>query len=219
MLKTWKIAVLVLGSVMTAVPALAGVSLMQDKPAAIQYDPKSGFPDHNGAFSAMVIVIPQSQLPEFDKTDGSNRHVTRVARAQVGAKMAVKLVFTGLARDVAGNGDVTYDLKVTGPDGLVYGTSDYSHLVAMHGPLGDTKHVFDNRTKVVLMSFDPQDKPGIYTIKAVARDEVAHLEVPLTTTIELLAPAAPVAPAAAAATTAPETTVPAKKKSRRKARK
>lgn len=217
MRKALKIVIFVLGSVMTAVPAFAGVSLLQDKPAAIEYDPKTGFPDHNGAFSAMLVVIPEAQLPEFNKTDGGNHHVTRVARAQAGAKMAVKLVFTGLARDVAGNGDVTYDLKVMGPDGLIYGASDYSHLVAMRGPLGDTKHVFDNRTKVVLMSFDPQDKPGVYTIKAVARDEVAHLEVPLTTTVEFIAPAAPAA--AAAAITAPETVAPAKKKSRRKTRK
>jgi hypothetical protein len=196
MQKAWKMAarIVALGFVFGAVaaPARAGVTLMPEKPGAIEYDPKTGFPDHNGGFSAMVIVIPQSQLAEFDKTDGGARQISRVARAEPGAQLAIKLVFTGLSADSSGTGEVTYDLKVLTPDGQVYAASDYSHLAAVRGPVGDGKRVFDNRTKVVLMSFDPQDKPGIYTIKAVARDEVAHLEVPLATTIELVPSAAKV---------------------------
>ena len=159
---------------------------MPERPGAIEYDPKTGFPDHNGNFSAMVIVIPQSQLAEFDKADGGTRQISRVNRAEPGAQLAIKLVFTGLSADSSGTGEVTYDLKVLTPDGQIYAASDYSHLAAVRGPVGDGRRVFDNRTKVVLMSFDPQDRPGIYTIKAVARDEVAKREVPLVTTIELV---------------------------------
>ena len=209
MQKAWKTAaqVVALGIVFGAVtaPAGAGVTLMPEKPGAVEYDPKTGFPDHNGGFSAMVIVIPQSQLTEFDKVDGGARQISRVARAEPGAQLAIKLVFTGLSADSSGTGEVTYDLKVLTPDGQIYAASDYSHLAAVRGPVGDGKRVFDNRTKVVLMSFDPQDKPGIYTIKAVARDEVAHLEVPLTTTIELL-------PSATAKVEAPVADVPLKTK-------
>lgn len=194
MQKAWKTAarVVALGIVFGAVtaPAGAGVTLMPEKPGAVEYDPKTGFPDHNGRFSAMVIVIPQSQLTEFDKADGGARQISRVARAEPGAQLAIKLVFTGLSGDSNGTGEVTYDLKVLTPDGQIYAASDYNHLAAVRGQVGDGRRVFDNRTKVVLMSFDPQDKPGIYTIKAVVRDEVAHLEVPLATTIELVPSAA-----------------------------
>ncbi len=170
--------------------AWGGVTLMPEQPGAIEYDPKTGFPDHNGGFSAMVIVIPQQQLSEFDKADGGTRQISRVNRAEPGAQLAIKLVFTGLSADSNGNGEVSYDLKVLTPDGQVYAASDYSHLAAVRGPVGDGRRVFDNRTKVVLMSFEPRDKPGVYTIKAVARDEVAGREVPLATTIELVVPVA-----------------------------
>lgn len=189
MQKAFTTVLLVAGVCLLARPSFSGVTLMPEKPAAIEYDPKSGFPDHNGSFSAMVIVIPQQQLAEFDKADGGARQISRVNRAEPGAQLAIKLVFTGLSVDSNGNGEVTYDLKVLTPDGQIYAASDYRHLAAVRGPVGDGHRVFDNRTKVVLMSFDPQDKPGIYTIKAVARDEVAEREVPLVTTIELIPPA------------------------------
>lgn len=191
MQKAFTIVLLAAGMCLLAGSALSGVTLMPEKPAAVEYDPKAGFPDHNGDFSAMVIVIPQQQLAEFDKADGGVRQISRVSRAEPGAQLAIKLVFTGLCADSNGNGEVTYDLKVLTPDGQVYAASDYSHLAAVRGPVGDGGRVFDNRTKVVLMSFELQDKPGIYTIKAVARDEVAERTVPLVTTIELLPAASP----------------------------
>lgn len=190
MQKAFTTVLLAVGVCLLAGPCFSGVTLMPETPAAVEYDPKTGFPDHNGNFSAMVIVIPQQQLAEFDKSDGGARQISRVNRAEPGAQLAIKLVFTGLSADSNGNGEVTYDLKVLTPDGQVYAASDYRHLAGVRGPVGDGRRVFDNRTKVVLMSFEPQDKPGVYTIKAVARDEVAEREVPLVTTIELLSAAA-----------------------------
>ena len=189
MQKAFTTVLLAVGVCLLAGPCFSGVTLMPETPAVVEYDPKTGFPDHNGDFSAMVIVIPQQQLAEFDKADGGARQISRVNRAEPGAQLAIKLVFTGLSIDSNGNGEVTYDLKVLTPDGQVYAASDYRHLAAVRGPVGDGRRVFDNRTKVVLMSFEPQDKPGVYTIKAVARDEVAEREVPLVTTIELLSAA------------------------------
>ena len=56
----------------------------------------------------------------------------------------------------------------------------------MHGQLGDETGVFDNRNKVVLMQFEPQDAPGVYTVKAVLHDNNARLDVPVEATVELL---------------------------------
>jgi glucose dehydrogenase len=168
-----------------------------------QYTPQQGFPDHDGDFSAMLIIIPQQELAEFDKSGGGNRQLNRVSRAEVGAVLAIKLVFTGLAADANGNGEVTYDLQVLGPDAKVYADSDYKTLAAVRGPVGDGKSVFDNRTKVVMLQFEPHDAPGIYTIKAVAHDEVSERRVPLETQVELIGKGAPVV-AAAPATVMPE---------------
>ena len=216
MRKAFTTGVLTAAMYLLAGAASGGVTLMPEKPAVVEYDPKTGFPDHNGAFSAMVVVIPQQQLAEFDKADGGSRQISRVSRAEAGAQLAIKLVFTGLSADSNGNGEVTYDLKVLTPDGQIYAGSDYSHLAAVRGPVGDGRRVFDNHTKVVLMSFEPQDKPGVYTIKAVARDEVSEREVPLVTTIELLPPATMQAEAPPVVAAPVSTPVKAKKTRRNK---
>ena len=172
--------------------ALAAGMVSAGTATTTQYTPQQGFPNHDGDFSAMLIVIPQAELTEFDKPGGGNRQLNRVSRAEVGAVLAIKLVFTGLAADANGNGEVTYDLQVLGPDAKVYADSDYKTLAAVRGPVGDGKSVFDNRTKVVMLQFEPQDAPGVYTIKAVAHDEVSERKVPLETQVELIGKAVPV---------------------------
>jgi len=155
------------------------------------YDPATGFPEHNGPLSGMLVVIPKSELAAFGQP--GTRHLDRVARAEPGADLAIKLVFTGPQPDDKGVANVAYDLQVYRPDGKLYGASDYRGLEAVHGavPAGG---VLDNRTKVVLMSFDPEDPAGIYTIKATLHDMVARRDLPLMTSIELIAKAS-VAPA------------------------
>ena len=184
-------------------------AMVANSTTTTQYDPTKGFPDHNGPFSAMLVVIPKGELQEFDRPAGAGRHLDRVARAEPGAQLAVKLVFVGVKPDWNANANVTYDLQVIGPDGKIYGRSDYKGLVALQGRVATTGDpaMFDNRPKVVVMQFEPQDMIGLYKIRAVLHDNVAQLDVPLEAGVELLrkdalvaAPApAPAAPAAASA--------------------
>ena len=179
------------------------------KPAALvantntttQYDPAKGFADHNGPFSAMLVVIPRGELKEFDQPAGAPRHLDRVARAEPGAQLAVKIVFVGVKPDWNGNANVTYDLQVIAPNGSVYGHSDYKNLVALQSRIvtSEDPGMYDNRPKVVVMQFEPQDQVGVYRIRAVLHDNVAKLDVPLEAGVELLkvgAVAAAKAPAA-----------------------
>ena len=166
--------------------------LLPNTATTTDYNPQAGFPDHNGAFSAMVVVIPQRELSEFDKPSGSTRQLDRVAKAEAGAVLAIKLVFIGMKPDYYNQANVTYDLQVIAPDGKTYGDSDYKGLDALHGQLGDETGVFDNRNKVVLMQFEDQDMPGVYIIKAVLHDNNAKLDLPVQTSIELLQKAAAV---------------------------
>ncbi len=163
--------------------------MIPNAPTTTQYDPRLGFPDHDGPFSAMMIVIPQTELDEFNGDNGGSRHLDRVSRAEAGAVLAVKLVFVGVQGDWNGNANLTYDLQVLAPDGQVYAGSDYKNLDALHGRIGTGQGVFDNRGKIVLMQFEDQDAPGVYTLKAVIHDNVAHRNVPLQTSVELLAKA------------------------------
>ena len=172
------------------------------------YNPQSGFPDHNGTFSGMLIVIPQTELTEFDKPSGATRQLDRVAKAEPGAVLAIKLVFIGMKPDYYNQANVTYDLQVIAPDGKIYGDSDYKGLDGLHGQLGDKTGVFDNRNKVVLMQFEDQDMPGVYAIKATLHDNNARLDLPIQAAVELLRkpePVAAVPPAPDAAPAAPYT--------------
>ena len=53
--------------------------------------------------------------------------------------------------------------------------------------------MYDNRPKVVVMQFEPQDQVGVYKIRAVLHDNVAKLDLPLEAGVELLQKGAVVA--------------------------
>ncbi len=197
--------------------------------ATTSYDSGAGFPDRNGPFSAILIVIPETELAEFSKPSTANRSLSRVARAEPGAKLAVKVLFTGPAGDLNSVGKVTMDLKILAPDGNIYANSDYKDLPVWLGSIGQGRGVFDNRDRVPVVTFEPKDMPGVYTIKATLRDRFSQRDIALQQTVELLPmPAAgvPVAgatvapPQAAAVEEAPKAAAPAKgkTKSRRKRR-
>ena len=163
-------------------------AMVANSPTTTQYNPANGFPDHNGGLSAMMVVIPKGELEEFDRPAGAGRHLDRVSRAEPGAELAVKIVFVGVTPDWNNNANVTYDLQVLGPDGKIYGHSDYKGLVALQGRVQgkDETGMYDNRPKVVVMQFEPQDMVGPYKIRAVLHDNVGKLDLPLETGIELL---------------------------------
>jgi len=188
------------------------------------YDAGAGFPYRNGPFSAILIVIPETELAEFNKPSTANRSLSRVARAEPGAKLAIKVLFTGPAGDLNAVGKVTMDLKILAPDGTIYANSDYKDLPVWLGNIGQGRGVFDNRDRVPVVTFEPADKPGVYTIQATLRDRFSQRDIALQQTVELLpmpaaaAPAAP--PQAAAAEEAPKADAPikSKKTARRKRR-
>lgn len=207
----------VMAQIQPAADPAAPAVVVPQSPSTTDYDVTKGFPDRNGPFSAMLVVIPKAQMAEFDQPGGA-RHLDRVARAEAGADLAIKVLFTGMKGDWNGLGNVTYDVQILQPDGKVYGNSDYRNIDALHGKVGSGDGVFDNRNKVVMLQFDKADLPGVYTIKTTVHDRVAQRDVPLLATIELLpqrvAAAEPVA-GAATAVPAPDATAPVKKKSRR----
>ena len=177
-------------------------ALVANTPTTTQYNPANGFPDHNGALSAMMVVIPKGELEEFDRPAGAGRHLDRVSRAEPGAELAIKIVFVGVTPDWNNNANVTYDLQVLGPDGKIYGHSDYKGMVALQGRVqgkGETG-MYDNRPKVVVMQFEPQDVVGMYKIRAVLHDNVGKLDLPLEGGVELLQRGAVVAAKAPPAT-------------------
>lgn len=160
----------------------------------VEYDPNFGFPDHNGTFSAMLVVIPKAELEEFNKPGGA-RNLSRVARAEPGAALAVKILIVNPQTDPNGIAKVMSDVQVFAPSGEIYGHSDYKELPVWVGRIG--KGVYDNRDRVMLLNFEPTDPTGVYTVKAVVHDRFAQRDIPLQATVELLPARQPAVPAAA----------------------
>ncbi|MBW8882486.1 MAG: hypothetical protein JF615_14025 [Asticcacaulis sp.] len=133
----------------------------------------------------MLVIIPESEVAEFNKPAGSERHLDRVARAEAGAVLAIKLVFVGIQADWENHVDLNYDLIITGPDGKTYG-EEYHGLSGVKGKVASVEGVFDNRNKVVLMQFEPNDQPGVYVVKAVLHDRVGGRDLELQTQVELI---------------------------------
>ncbi|ESQ89126.1 hypothetical protein ABAC460_13735 [Asticcacaulis sp. AC460] len=184
--------------------------LLPNTTSTKEYDPSRGFPEQNGPLSGMLIVIPQAEAEQFNQPSGAERHLNRVARAEPGAVLAIKLVFVGIETDWDNNVDVVYDLSIVAPDGRLYG-EEYKSVTGVKGKLGRSQGVYDNRSKVVLMQFEPQDVPGVYVIKATLRDKIAGRELPLQAQIELIAKTADApatAPVDIPGITVPDTAAP-----------
>lgn len=151
-----------------------------------EYQHIDAFPDQNGPLSAMLVVIPGSQLPEFDKPQDQPLHITPLHKATVGDEVAAKVLFGGPQRDGDGNVDVSYDLKVLAPDGTLYDNTDEHGLEALKANVGAGDFVFDNRRVVVGVRFEDKDPAGVYTFVAVLHDNIAKRDIALKTQVELI---------------------------------
>lgn len=147
---------------------------------------RNGFPHRDGPFSAMMIFIPHSELAEFDKPADQAPNVSMLRTARAGDVVAIKIVFDNPEPRDKAFIDITYDLKITGPDGAIYSDTDHKGLEAVRGEVwSPTAGVYDNRVAVVAVGFEPQDRLGVYTATAVLHDNNANRHVPLTAEIEL----------------------------------
>ena len=178
-MKTRRIfAVLLTLGIATSVPAVA-----RDESGL---PVKQGFADRDGPFSAMMLFIPHSELPEFDKPSDQGPHITNLRTAKVGDVVAVKIVFDNPQANSDGIIDVTYDVKVTAPNGEVYSGADHQGLEAIRVHVGsDTIGVFDNRAQTLALRLEAKDLPGTYKATAVLHDNIAGRHVPLRAEIEL----------------------------------
>jgi len=169
------------GSAMaTSVPPAASKAL----PAVTEV--RNAFPDQNGPMSAMMLFIPEAELKEFDRPPEEAPHLSLLSSAHTGDIVMIKIVFNGAQGDAEGRLDVTYDLKVTQPDGALYDNTDEKDLPAVKGAKADNDAVFDNRASVVGLRFEAKDLRGTYTATAVLHDKVSGRDIPLSAEIELL---------------------------------
>ena len=136
-------------------------------------------------FDAQILLMPESELVEFDKPSDQQPRITLLDQVSLEDKVALKLVFFGMATDENGAVDVTYDLRVTRPDGSRMEDGTHEDLVAYQGPIGNPNNVYNSETTLVL-SFDPGDSAGDYDIRMVVRDNISDRDVSLRKSLSLV---------------------------------
>lgn len=164
--------------------ALGGVAqAAPDAPASAGPTVLNGFPNRDGPLSALVLIIPEAELVEFDKPFDQAPHLSLLHSARVGETVALKILFAHPERDADGAIDMTYDVRIIGPDGKPYG-DEYKGLEAIRQRVAADNAVFDNVRAILKLSFEPGDARGVYRFVVVLHDNVGDRHIPMTADLE-----------------------------------
>jgi len=143
-------------------------------------------PDHDGDFAGVIatLKLPEKPDPEAMRAAGlDGASGPRTARR--GDTIGVTVLFSGmqLADDLSA--DVSYDIKVTGPDGTVNPSSSQTDVAALKDKVPGRFAMLDSRSTLSI-HFEPADKPGPYRIDVLLKDNISGRKVALSRSIELL---------------------------------
>jgi hypothetical protein len=163
------------------VPLFCGLFLLFS-PAYAQE--AQGYMSEQGAFKAILMVISEEGLKEFEKPADQGLHLSRLSKVKRDQRFAVKIGLTGFATDQDMTANVTYDLKFLSPDGTVVG-EESKGLVFIQGKVNNASNVY-NSEQFLIISFDETDKSGPYKIIAEISDNVSKKKVQLHDVIELI---------------------------------
>jgi hypothetical protein len=143
-----------------------------------------GFPHKDGPFSAMLMLLDDSQMSEFAKPSSQGLQLKAMGKAKRGDKVHLVIGFMGMALDYDLNANVEFDFKIIAPDGKPAGDPGLN-IPALKEKITNPAMVFHNRSDVIIV-FEDGDKAGIYKIEATIRDKVGGKSVALEETIELV---------------------------------
>jgi hypothetical protein len=143
------------------------------------------FPNHNGDFSAMLVVTDESALKEFKKPSNEGMYLKESSKAKRGDILAIKIIFGGMELTDELMSDVTFDLKILDPDGKIYDGADNKGLEALKAKVPKRFSVFDNRS-FAKIRFEPKDKLGKYQFIASIHDNIGKKSINLIKEVELV---------------------------------
>lgn len=143
-------------------------------------------PDRDGDFSGTIAML---KLPDKPAPGGSAPEATALSgempQARRGDTIGVTMLFSGMGLQKDLSADVSYDIKVTGPDGSVDPRSAQQGVTALKDKVGGRFNLVDSRSTLSI-HFETDDKPGPYRIDVLLKDNVGGRKVALTRSIELL---------------------------------
>lgn len=107
------------------------------------------------------------------------KNLLAVKRALRNTPVSTVLFFTGETPDAKGLYNVNYDIKVSRPDGTVYGSQN--NVVALNGalPKGADNQDWQVAKNYIAINIDPEDPAGLYKVDVFVTDQVTHKSVPL----------------------------------------
>jgi hypothetical protein len=143
------------------------------------------FPNKDGEFSAMLALVKENELREFDKPADQGVNLNDVSTAKRGDKIALKVVFSGFELSDHLDADVTYDLKILSPNHKIYDNLDSKGFVALRGKIPTRFGVFDNQS-FIMIQFEPKDELGKYQIIGKLYDNVGKKKIKLQRELELI---------------------------------
>jgi hypothetical protein len=140
--------------------------------------PASSLPNKDGEFSAMLVLMAEQDLKEFEKPSDSRIRLRELSETTRGEVVAIKVMFSGLKLTKELDGAVEYDLKILTPDGKIYDDTDLKGLQALSRKVPTRFRVFNNEN-VVMIRFEAKDKAGTYRVVAQVRDKIGGKSVDL----------------------------------------
>ncbi len=142
------------------------------------------FDARDGSFSAHVVVTSKESLEEYKKPSNQGVKLEVLNQIKANQEIAINILFMGMALDANKKCDVTYDVKLVGPDGKTSGLDD-KNAVALQQVITEPNLVFNSRS-IPVIAFDSSDKLGTYKVIARVKDNVGKKEVPLVSEVKLI---------------------------------
>ncbi len=140
-------------------------------------------PDRDGDFSGAIAML---KLPDAGAGAREAQALTGATpQARRGDTVGVTVLFSGMGLKEDLSADVSYDIKVTGPDGSVDPRSAQQGVTALKDKVGGRFNLVDSRSTLSI-HFEADDKPGPYRVEVLLKDNVGGRQVTLIRSIELL---------------------------------
>lgn len=150
----------------------------------IQDKAPQGFPHKDGPFSAMLMVLDQESLKEFEKPSSEGLYLQAKNKVKRGETVLVKIGFMGMQLDMNMNADVTYDFKILDPDGKT-AVNEARGVLALSGKVVNPFMVFNTQSHIDV-GFEESDKSGVYKFVATITDNIGKRSIPLEAQVELV---------------------------------
>lgn len=140
--------------------------------------------DCDGEFCALLALISEDNLKELDKPSYEVPVLTELGKAKPGDHIAATISFSGMALREDLSAEVTYDIHTLRPDGALY-DGEHTDLVALKRKVAQRFSIYDNRTMLIMLRFEPKDPRGTYRVQVTLKDKVGGRTITLEKKITL----------------------------------